>query len=148
MKQLKARTTSAAEVAEHIRPRPAAECIGRRDDPILVTGSSGFIGAKVVETLLAYGFGNIRCFVRPSSRLERLNEVLGRFPSRNGLDLFAGDLLSSSDCRKAADGVLIVYHLAAGIENSFAGAFMNSALATRNLMDAFVELGKLKRFVN
>jgi nucleoside-diphosphate-sugar epimerase len=34
------------------------------------------------------------------------------------------------------------------MEKSFAGAFMNSALATRNLMDAFLEVGKPKRFVN
>ena len=36
-------------------------------DCILVTGSNGFIGSKVVEKLLEYGFANLRCFVRPSS---------------------------------------------------------------------------------
>ena len=34
------------------------------------------------------------------------------------------------------------------MEKSFAGAFMNSALATRNLMDAFLQVGEPKRFVN
>jgi nucleoside-diphosphate-sugar epimerase len=34
------------------------------------------------------------------------------------------------------------------MEKSFAGAFMNSALGTRNLMDAFIERGQPKRFVN
>src|SRR5437016_7019309 len=34
------------------------------------------------------------------------------------------------------------------MEKSFAGAFMNSALATRNLIDAFLERGEPKRFVN
>jgi nucleoside-diphosphate-sugar epimerase len=38
--------------------------------------------------------------------------------------------------------------LAAGFDKSFAGAFMNSALATRNLMDAFLKYGWPKRFVN
>ena len=125
-----------------------SEYIVSRDEPILVTGSSGFIGTKVVETLLEYGFTNIRCFVRPSSRFERLKEVLGRFPAGKDADLFVGDLLSGDDCRKAADGASIIYHLAAGIEKSFAGAFMNSALATRNLMDAFVKSRQPKRFVN
>jgi len=46
------------------------------------------------------------------------------------------------------EGVSVVYHLAAGMEKSFAGAFMNSALATRNLMDAFMEHGRVARFVN
>src|SRR5438874_11669735 len=117
-------------------------------DCILVTGSNGFIGTKVVENLLEYGFANLRCFVRPSSRLDRLREVLGRFSAGKNVDVFTGDLLSSDDCRKATDGVSIVYHLAAGMEKSFAGAFMNSALTTRNLLDAFLEFGKPKRFVN
>ena len=118
------------------------------DDLILVTGSNGFIGAKVVETLFEYGFSKIRCFVRPSSRLERLEKVLRRFDAGKNVELISGDLISREDCQKAAKGVSIIYHLAAGIEKSFAGAFMNSALATRNLMDAFLEVGQPKRFVN
>jgi nucleoside-diphosphate-sugar epimerase len=125
-----------------------SEYIVSPGDRILVTGSSGFIGTKVVETLLEYGFTGIRCFVRPSSHLERLKEVLGRFPAGKDADLFVGDLLSPDDCRKATNGASIIYHLAAGIEKSFAGAFMNSALATRNLMDAFLACGQPKRFVN
>jgi nucleoside-diphosphate-sugar epimerase len=117
-------------------------------DRILVTGSNGFIGAKVVETLLEYGFVNLRCFIRPSSRGRRLEEVLRRFNAGENVELVTGDLLSRDDCRKAADGVSIVYHLAAGIEKSFAGAFMNSALGTRNLIDAFLEFGQPRRFVS
>ena len=116
---------------------------------ILVTGSNGFIGSKVVEELLEYGFANLRCFVRPSSHLDRLHNVLARFDAGKNVELVTGDLLSRDDCRNAAEGVSIIYHLAAGIEKSFAGAFMNSALATRNLMDAFLEVGTTpKRFVN
>lgn len=115
---------------------------------ILVTGSNGFLGAKVVEILLQYGFANLRCFVRPSSRLDRLKETLNRFPTGKNVEVVSGDLLSPDDCRKAADEVSIIYHLAAGFDKSFAGAFMNSALATRNLMDAFLQCGQLRRFVN
>jgi nucleoside-diphosphate-sugar epimerase len=118
------------------------------DGRILVTGSNGFVGAKVVETLLEFGFTNLRCFVRPTSSLDRLQEVLDRFSADKIVEVISGDLLSRDDCRKAADGVSIVYHLAAGFDKSFAGAFMNSALATRNLMDAFLHLGQPKRFVN
>jgi nucleoside-diphosphate-sugar epimerase len=117
-------------------------------DLILITGSNGFVGTKVVETLLHYGYGNLRCFVRPSSRLDRLKEVIDRFPAEKNVELIVGDLLSKDDCCKAAEGVSVVLHLAAGIEKSFAGAFMNSALATRNLMDAFLQFGQPKRFVN
>jgi nucleoside-diphosphate-sugar epimerase len=126
----------------------SSEYIASASDLILVTGSNGFIGAKVVEILLEYGYRNIRCFVRPSSRLDRLEKVLSRFDASKDIELATGDLLSPQDCRKAAAGVSIIYHLAAGMEKSFAGAFMNSALATRNLMDAFLERGQPKRFVN
>ena len=124
------------------------EFIAPRTDRILVTGSNGFIGAKVVEILLEYGFSNLRCFVRPSSRLDRLERVLRRFSAEKLVELVAGDLLSPDDCARAADGASVIYHLAAGFDKSFAGAFMNSALATRNLADAFLERGHVKRFVN
>src|SRR5204863_2594489 len=125
-----------------------SEYIALASDRILVTGSNGFIGARVVEILLEYGYRNIRCFVRPSSRLDRLEKVLSQFDAGKDVALVTGDLLSPTDCRKAAQGVSVIYHLAAGMEKSFAGAFMNSALATRNLMDAFLRFAKPKRFVN
>jgi nucleoside-diphosphate-sugar epimerase len=118
------------------------------DERILVTGSNGFIGTKVVEKLLEYGFANLCCFVRPSSYLGGLKNVLAKFDAGRNIELVTGDLLSRDDCQKAAEGISIIYHLAAGMEKSFAGAFMNSALATRNLMDAFLQFGKPKRFVN
>src|SRR5206468_3149158 len=113
-----------------------------------VTGASGFIGAQVVEALLAYGYTNIRCFVRPSSSLHRLDEAVQRFPRERQPRIVSGDLTSREDCCHACTGASVVFHLAAGFDKSFAGAFMNSALATRNLMDAFLECGNVKRFVN
>src|SRR5438477_12133429 len=117
-------------------------------DCILVTGSNGFIGSKVVEKLLECGFANLRCFVRASSKLDRLKKLLGEVRARQNIESVIGDLLSQEDCGKATAGVSIIYHLAAGMEKSFAGAFMNSALGTRNLLDAFLERGEPKRFVN
>ena len=125
-----------------------SEYIASPDNRILITGSNGFIGTKVIEILLEYGFSNIRCLVRSSSRLGRLEQALSSFDAGRNVEIVTGDLLSREDCEKAAENVSIIYHLAAGMEKSFAGAFMNSALATRNLMDAFLEVGKPKRFVN
>jgi nucleoside-diphosphate-sugar epimerase len=119
-----------------------------KDDLILVTGSNGFIGTKVVEILLEYGFSNLRCFVRPSSQLGRLEKTLNQFGTGKNVEIVKGDLLSADDCLRAADEVSIVYHLAAGFDKSFAGAFMTSALGTRNLLDAFLKVGKPRRFVN
>jgi nucleoside-diphosphate-sugar epimerase len=137
--------------SESIFPNSSAmtsEYIVSSGDCILVTGSNGFIGSKVVEKLLEYGFANLRCFIRPSSRLDRLEKALSRFDAGKNVERVTGDLLSRDDCRKAAERVSIIYHLAAGMEKSFAGAFMNSTLTTRNLIDAFLRYGQPKRFVN
>ncbi|HTB85375.1 MAG TPA: NAD(P)-dependent oxidoreductase [Candidatus Sulfotelmatobacter sp.] len=117
-------------------------------DKILVTGSNGFIGARVVENLLARGYFNLRCFVRPSSKLKKLQTILARFPAAKAVELVSGDLLSREDCARAVKDASVLIHLAAGFDKSFAGAFMNSALATRNLLDAFLESGRPRRFVN
>jgi nucleoside-diphosphate-sugar epimerase len=118
------------------------------NDLVLVTGASGFIGTKVVEILLEYGFSNLRCFVRPSSQLGRLEKTLAQFDGHPNVELATGDILSREDCARAAEGVSVIYHLAAGFDKSFAGAFMTSALGTRNLLDAFLNVGKPRRFVN
>jgi nucleoside-diphosphate-sugar epimerase len=126
----------------------SSEYIASKEALILVTGSNGFIGAKVVAILLEYGYRNLRCFARPSSQLERLEKTIQQFGNCKNVEFVKGDVLSSDDCRRAADGVSIIYHLAAGFDKSFAGAFMTSALGTRNLLDAFLEVGKPRRFVN
>jgi nucleoside-diphosphate-sugar epimerase len=117
-------------------------------DRILITGSNGFIGTSVVENLLVRGYRNLRLFVRPSSQLVKLKKILGNFPAGKTAEIVAGDLLSREDCKAAAREVAVIIHLAAGFEKTFAGAFMNSALATRNLIEAFLEPGQPKRFVN
>jgi nucleoside-diphosphate-sugar epimerase len=64
------------------------------------------------------------------------------------LEVVAGELMSADDCSRAAAGVSVVYHLAAGFDKSFAGAFRNSVLTTRNLMHACVSHCTLKRFTH
>src|SRR5262249_26480979 len=118
-----------------------------RDDPILVTGSTGFLGGRVVVKLLDQGFRNIRCFARASSDMRALDALAAQYP--NAIETMRGNLLSVEDYDKAALEVAVVYHLAAGMgEKSFPGAFMNSVVTTRNLLDASLRVGQLKRFVN
>src|SRR5437016_13254231 len=73
MKCLKGRKTSATEMTQRRPPNPAsnADYIVSRYERILVSGSSGFVGTKVVATLLDYGFTDISCLVQPSSELNR-----------------------------------------------------------------------------
>ena len=122
-------------------------CLIRANDPILVTGANGFIGSRVVEKLKARGFNNLRCFVRGSSTERNARQAENRGKG-NGIEWIRGNLLSPDDCRKAAEGVSIIYNLAAGIEKTFAGSFMNSVLTTRNLLEASLGNKRLQRFVN
>ena len=119
----------------------------KTDEPVLVTGSNGFIGSKVVETLLQRGFTNLRCFARPSADLTSLNRITDSFKGAHA-EIIMGNLLSLNDCRRAAAGATVIYHLAAGADKSFAGAYMNSVVTTRNLLEAADRHGNLRRFVN
>lgn len=133
----------------HASYEPIANAIAGETDTLLVTGASGFIGVSVVSTLLAYGYRRIRCFVRPSGNRTRLDNAIREYPdARDSVEIVEGNLLSREDCRHAARGVAVVFHLAAGIDKSFAGCFMNSVLTTRNLLDALLEQGMPRRFVN
>jgi nucleoside-diphosphate-sugar epimerase len=117
-------------------------------DLVLVTGSTGFLGARVVTSLLNRGFRNIRCFTRRSSGLDGFDVMVGGQHAA-GVDVIRGNLLSRDDCIKATKDVAVIYHLAAGTgEKSFPDAFMNSVLTTRNLLDAALGHGVLRRFVN
>lgn len=119
------------------------------DDAILVTGATGFIGSRVVEQLSLLGYGNIRCFVRPSSSLGRVESLRHGVGPRPGVELVSGNLLSHEDCESAVKGVKVIYHLAAGTGGkSFSDAVLNSVVTTRNLLDAALHAGSLCRIVN
>lgn len=119
------------------------------NDPILITGATGFIGAKLVENLLDRGFRHLRCFSRPSSSMAKLEALVGKCQGRAEIEIVKGNLLRREDCLAAAKDVAIIYHLAAGAgEKSVPDAFMNSVVTTRNLLDASLQHGSLRRFVN
>jgi nucleoside-diphosphate-sugar epimerase len=118
------------------------------DDPILITGASGFIGSRVVEGLLNRGFRNLICFGRSSGKLDKIADILKQRPPGAQLRTVKGNLLSRQDCESACNDVALIIHLAAGTgEKSFPDAFMNSVVTTRNLLDASMQCGRLRRFV-
>jgi nucleoside-diphosphate-sugar epimerase len=117
-------------------------------DPILITGSNGFIGSRLVETLLDYGYMNLRCLVRPSSALAELNRVISLYKQAK-VEVIKGNLLSQDDCNELTKDVQVIYHLAAGRgEKSFPSAYLNSVVTTKNLLSGAGRYGSLRRFVN
>jgi nucleoside-diphosphate-sugar epimerase len=122
--------------------------IASPDDRILITGAAGFIGSRVLQCLLDRGFRNLVCFVRPSSKLAGLEAIIQRRPAGARIEVLQGNLLSREDCEAACKEVILIFHLAAGVgEKSFAGAFLNSVVATRNILDASLTHARLRRFV-
>lgn len=122
------------------------EDIIKADETILITGAGGFIGLKVVEKLLEHGFRKLRCLVRSSRNLSKLQQL--SVEAKVDVNIIQGNLLSLEDCEQAVKDISIIYHLAAGVEKSFPGCFLNSVVTTRNLLDAAIKEPTLKRFVN
>lgn len=117
-------------------------------EPVLVTGASGFIGPAVVESLARHGFRHIRAFTRPSSSRSRLDAIASRYKGTADIEIVQGNLLSNEDCEAAVAGCSVIFHLATGGGKSFAAAYMNSVITTRNLLEASLKFGNLRRFVN
>ncbi len=120
------------------------------DDLILVTGASGFIGPRLVESLVHLGFRNLRCLTR-----TRNCNVVTRGSSAHPpedhrrVEVVTGNLLSREDCDTAVQGAALIFHLAAARgEKSIPEAYRNSVVTTRNLLEAVARQGCLKRFVN
>jgi nucleoside-diphosphate-sugar epimerase len=130
------------------QPKEIENFIISKDDQVLITGATGFIGARVVDRLLTRGFRNLVCFVRPSSSMTRLNSAVDQHVADARVRIIEGNLLSRKDCEEACKDTKMILHLAAGTgEKSFPDAYMNSVVTTRNLLDGSLKSGGLKRFV-
>src|SRR6185369_15246537 len=71
--------------------------------PILVTGSTGYIGGRLVPRLLEMGY-RVRCLVRDPSRLQ------GR-PWHDSIEIVTGDMLQPESLGPAMEGVQAAYYL-------------------------------------
>jgi nucleoside-diphosphate-sugar epimerase len=118
------------------------------DDRILITGAGGFIGSRVVASLVHRGFRNLVCFARPSSNLARIEASIRNRHSGTRIEVLTGNLLSREDCEAATKDAAVIFHLAAGTGGkSFPDTFMNSVVTTRNLLEASLQYARLQRFL-
>jgi nucleoside-diphosphate-sugar epimerase/peptidoglycan/xylan/chitin deacetylase (PgdA/CDA1 family) len=105
---------------------------------ILVTGAAGFLGRALIERLLAHSYNDIRCNVRRRTDIPRL-EVLSDQHSHTKLEYCVGNLKYRDDAARAVEGVELIFHLAAGKKGTAADLFLDSVVASRNLLDAVAD---------
>lgn len=80
-----------------------------KNKSILVTGGAGSIGSALVETLLKFPIQSVRVFDIDEYALAKLNKKL----KDSRLRILLGNVLNQDRIDMAADGINIVFHLAA-----------------------------------
>jgi dihydroflavonol-4-reductase len=112
---------------------------------VLVTGATGFTGGHLAVTLAARG-DEVRALVRPKSRARFEASTL----PRTGVIAVEGDLLDAGAVQRAANGVDVVYHIAATYREAGQRDSAYRAInvdGTRNVLDA-AKAGGARRLVH
>ncbi len=107
---------------------------------LLVTGGTGFLGTSLVERLLARGELDLRCLVRSGSDSSRLVALAARYP-RAHVELFTGSIATKEAAAAAIEGCGVVFHVAAAMGGAPADMFLNTVVASRNLLEAMASAG-------
>lgn len=113
---------------------------------ILITGSGGFLGRSIVERLLAHGQTDLRCMLRDTRKGAALEALALRYPAAR-LELVAVNLRNPSEAVTAVTGCDLIIHAAAALKGSPAEMFLDSVIASRNLLDAIVSQPAIPRVV-
>ena len=104
---------------------------------ILITGAGGFLGARIVNSLLRAGEFDLRCQVREGRGVDKLRKIAVQ-AGAPALEIVPCNLLSEADTRRLVEGVELIVHAAAGTRGTPADMMLNTVVATRNLLDAAV----------
>jgi nucleoside-diphosphate-sugar epimerase len=112
---------------------------------VLVTGAGGFLGRRLVESLLRAGVNDVRVHVRQAPPAGMVEGLRTQYPQAN-IEVAQANLLSRGALEPLVAGVDCVIHAAAGMKGAAADMFANTVLTSRNLLEA-VGAQKVKRVV-
>lgn len=105
---------------------------------ILITGSTGFLGKRLVETLLAG---------RSEARLRLLCRGAGPEIQSERIEIVRGDIVDRESVAAAAEGCERIYHLAGVVERSPVNPWSQYRVhveGTRNVCEAMIRHGVRK----
>jgi nucleoside-diphosphate-sugar epimerase len=111
---------------------------------VLVTGSTGFLGQRVVRGLANAG-RPIRALVRPGTDPHVLDACLSGSPDSR-VEMAYASFSDLEGLRRAVDGVDVILHVAAAKTGSAASQVANNVVGSENLLKAAVE-AHTQRFV-
>ncbi len=112
---------------------------------VLVTGSNGFLGTRLVDRLLERRRDRVICLVRPASNRSRLEAALSRH--QGNFEIRVGSLASVDAAADAIAGVDQIQHLAAALSGSGADMVLNTVVTSRNLLEAASRLQQSPKIV-
>ena len=93
---------------------------------ILVTGSTGFLGTRLVELLIKRGY-SVRALARKLSNIEKLKEL--------NAEIFFGDVADLESLKPPFEGVDAVVHTAADTSGHEIESSLSTIQGTRNILE-------------
>ena len=112
---------------------------------VLVTGAGGFLGRRIVDSLLRLGVAHVRVHVRQTPPLGMIEGLQAKYPQAT-IEVAQANLLSRGGLEPLVQGIDCVVHAAAGMKGAAADMFANTVLTSRNLLEAAVAQ-KVRRIV-
>ncbi|HTK13473.1 MAG TPA: hopanoid-associated sugar epimerase [Xanthobacteraceae bacterium] len=106
-----------------------------KNDLVLVTGATGFVGAAVAHVLIADGF-QVRVLARPNSRRDNLEGL--------AVEIAEGDMTDAASLQRAMAGARYLFHVAADYRlwaKDPEEIVRNNLTGTRAVMTAALEAG-------